>query len=61
MQDLVSPVKLTPDQQIIAEINKEYTLKGRQRKIRGLILWGVNPNDWSVKKINVNKIGRAHV
>jgi len=45
MNGLESPLKVKPDVELIAEINKEYTLKQRMVKQRGLILFAVFPDD----------------
>lgn len=43
MKELDSPqLQLRPDVQLIAQINKEYTLKNRMIKRRGLTLFAVN-------------------
>lgn len=41
--------KLIPDKQIIAEINKEYTLKGSMKKKCGLILFVVDFDNRTVE------------
>jgi hypothetical protein len=44
MKELESPqLQLRPDTQLVAEINKEYTLKLTLQKRPGMILFGVNP------------------
>lgn len=42
MQELESPLQLTADTELVAEIQKEYTLKARMKKKRGLTLFAVN-------------------
>ena len=43
MQELEKPLKIKTDTQIVAEIQKEYTLKGSVKKIPGLIMFMVDP------------------
>ncbi len=42
MEQQFKPDQLRPDKELVAEINKEYTLKGSMRKKPGLILFAVN-------------------
>ncbi len=42
MQDLESPLQLTADTELVAEVQKEYTLKARMKKQRGLTLFAIN-------------------
>lgn len=42
MKDLESPLQLTADTQLVAEVQKEYTLKARMKKKRGMTLYAVN-------------------
>lgn len=53
MNELESPLKLTQDTHLQAEIQKEYTLKGSIRKERGLILFMVNPNTKECKQAKI--------
>lgn len=54
MKELDEQLKLQPDTQLVAEINKEYTLKGKLHKRRGLILFAVNVVTWEVKRVKIN-------
>jgi len=54
MQELESPVKVKQDVQLIAEIQKEYTLKDRMKIEKGLILFAVYPmRDYEVQRVVV--------
>jgi hypothetical protein len=51
--ETIDPIyKVNPDTQLIAEIQKEYTLKKKIRKQRGLILFAIYPKE-SFKTIPV--------
>lgn len=52
MQELESPVKVKQDVQLIAEVQKEYTLKDRMKRVKGLILFAVYPmRDYEVQRV----------
>ena len=54
MKELESPLKTTPDVQLIAEMQKEYTLRGKMKIKRGLILFVVFPYDnWAVNPVKI--------
>ena len=55
MLELETPVKVPYLQttQLVAEMNKEYTLKQSITKIPGLILFGVNPNGWTAYQVPI--------
>ena len=38
---------------LVAEMNKEYTLKQSITKKPGLILFGVNPNGWTAYQVKI--------
>lgn len=53
MKEIDGQLQVKPDTQLIAEINKEYTLKSRLRKRRGLILFAVNPYEWTAAQVKI--------
>ncbi len=53
MKEFDGQLQVKPDTQLIAEINKEYTLKSRLRKRRGLILFAVNPYEWTATRVKI--------
>ena len=53
MQDLESPLQLTADTELVAEIQKEYTLKARMKKKRGLTLYAVNVMENLCTKVKI--------
>lgn len=59
MKELETPhLQLRPDTQLVAEVNKEYTLKMQIIKRPGLILFGVNPTkEYHCEKINITTEG----
>lgn len=61
MKELESPVKIIADTQLVAEINKEYTLKGSMYKHQdGRKLYAVDPNTMTAEEVHITsnaKIG----
>lgn len=53
MKELEQPLKLVPDTQLVAEFNKEYTLKMQMIKQNGLILFAVNPIEWKADQVKI--------
>jgi hypothetical protein len=53
MKELEQPLKLTPDTQLVAEYNKEYTLKMQMAKQRGLILFAVDPIEMKAEQVTI--------
>jgi hypothetical protein len=53
MQELESPLQLTADTELVAEVQKEYTLKARMKKVRGLTLFAVNVIDNFCTKVKI--------
>lgn len=54
MKDFDPILKLNPDTQLIAEAQKEYTLKGRMVKQRGLILFAILPKeDFKAERVKI--------
>jgi hypothetical protein len=53
MNELESPVQLRPDTELVAEIQKEYTLKRSLKKKPGQILYAVYFPDFLVKPVKI--------
>jgi len=55
MKDLEQPLKIVPDTQLVAEFQKEYTLKAKMVVQRGLILYGMDLEQMKATKVNITK------
>ena len=53
MNELESPLQLTADTELVAEVQKEYTLKARMKKQRGLTLFAINVMENLCTKVNI--------
>ena len=53
MQELETPLKIKSDTELVAEIQKEYTLKGSIKKIPGLILFAVDPLNLTAEPVKI--------
>jgi len=55
MNELESPLKIATDTELVAEIQKEYTLKGSMKTQRGLILWAVMYPELTAEKVHITE------